>query len=281
MLIPEHCREVGIKDVDFPLNQENIVKAWKGKRIYFRTKYLVLRSGDEHCVLGVKSTASGVMNDVDSIDIISLPDETVWVEDAEIDVLSPTQLVRVALQHPGKTVVVKGRFDHVSFVKDPEAMRIRVFDVVPPVSKLVTLVRDVADSQAISVAVDVEEDLIDINVLAEDVKTEEILLPCEGELATEKTVLYLAKGPDVRDATLIGCEFSKKVARELYGRDLPFIQMCPRRIVNRTDVPTIVKCCELQSGFEIDGNMAIVPWGAKTEDVAQAVEHLLRGSESG
>jgi len=281
MLKPEHCREVGIKDVDFPLNQESIVKAWKGKRIYFRTKYLVLRSGDEHCVLGVKSTASGVMNDVDDIDIISLPDETVWVEDAEIDVLSPTQLVRVALQHPGKTVVVRGAFDHVSFVKDPEAMRIRVFDVVPPASKLVSLLRDVADSQAISVAVDIEEDLVDINVLAEDVRTEEILLPCEGELATEKTVLYLAKGPAVHDATLIGCEFSKKVAKELYGRDLPFIQMCPRRIINRTDVPTIVKCCELQSGFEIDGNMAIVPWGARTEDVAQAVEHLLSGSGTG
>jgi len=281
MLIPEHCREVGLKDVDFPLNRESIMRAWKGKRIYFRTKYLVLRSADEYCVLGVKSTASAVMNDVDSIDIISLPDETVWVEDAEIDVLSPTQLVRVALQHPGKTVVVKGAFDHVSFVKDPEVVRIRVFDVVPPVSKLVSLVRSVADSQAISVAVDVEEDLMDINVLAEDVKTEEILLPCEGELATEKTVLYLAKSPDVRDATLIGCEFSKKIARDLYGRDLPFIQLCPRRIVNRTDVPTIVKCCELQSGFKIDGNVAIVPWGARIEDVAQAVEHLLSGSKNG
>lgn len=281
MLKPEHCREVGIKEVDFLLSPESIVKAWKGKRIYFRTKYLVLRSGDEYCVLGVKSTASGVMNDVDNIDIISLPDETVWVEDAGVDVLSPTQLVRVALQHPGKTVVVKGTFGHVSFVKDPEVTRIRVFDVVPPASKLVSLVRDVADSQAISVAVDIEEDLVDINALAEDVKTEEILLPCEGELATEKTVLYLAKGPAVRDPTLIGCEFSKKVARELYGRDLPFIQMCPKRIVNRTDVPTILKCCELQSGFQIDGNVAIVPWGAKTKDVAQAVEQLLSGSETG
>ena len=243
MLIPEHCRDVGIKDVEFPLNPESIVKAWKGKRTYFRTKYLVLRNGDEHCVLGVRSTASGVMNDVDDIDVISLPDETVWVEDAEIDVLSPTQLVRIALQHPGKTVVVKGAFDHVSFVNDPEVKRIRVFDVAPPASKLVSLVRSIADSQAISVAVDVEEDLVDMNVLAEDVKTEEILLPCEGDLATDKTVLYLAKSPDVHNATLIGCEFSRKVARELYGRDLPFFQICPRRIVKGTDVPTIVKCC--------------------------------------
>ncbi len=281
MLIPKHCRHVGVKDVDFPLNPESIVKAWKGKRIYFRTNYLVLRNGNEHSVLGVKSTASGVMNDINDIDIISLPDGTVWVEDAEIDVLSPTQLVRVALQHPGKTVVVKGAFDHVSFVKDPEVKRIRVFDVVPPASKLVSLVRSVADSQAISVAVDVEEDLLDMNVLVEKVKTEEILLPCKGELATDKPVLHLAKSPDVRDATLIGCEFSRKVAKELYGRELPFIQICPRRIVGRTDVPTIVKCCELQSGFKVDGNVAIVPWGAKTEDVAQAIERLLGGSESG
>ena len=120
-----------------------------------------------------------------------------------------------------------------------------------------------------------------MNVLVKEVKTEEILLPCKGELATDKPVLHLAKSPNVREATLIGCEFSRKVAKELYGRELPFIQICPRRIVERTDVPTIVKCCELQSGFKIDGNVAIVPWGAKTGDVAQAVEHLLSGSESG
>ncbi|MCK4456081.1 MAG: hypothetical protein KAU99_07015 [Thermoplasmata archaeon] len=281
MLIPKHCRHVGVKDVDFPLNPESILKAWKGKRIYFRTNYLVLRNGNEHSVLGVKSTPSGVMNDIDDIDIISLPDGTVWVEDTEIDVLSPTQLVRVALQHPGKTVVVNGAFNHVSFVKNPEARRIRVFDVIPPASKLVSLVRSIADSQAISVAVDIEEDLLDMNVLAEEVKTEEILLPCKGELATDKPVLHLANSPDVRDATLIGCVFSRKVAKELYGRDLPFVQICPRRIVRRTDVPTIVKCCELQSGFKTDGNIAVVPWGARIEEVAQAMRYLLGGSESG
>ncbi|MFQ6106867.1 MAG: hypothetical protein ACE5QF_04690 [Thermoplasmata archaeon] len=282
MIIPEHCREVGVKEVDFPLTSENIMEAWKGKRIYFRTKFLVLRKGDDCCVLSVESKPLGVLNDIQSIEIVSLPKETIWVEDSEADVLSPTMMVRAALSYPGKTVIVSGAFDHVSFVKDPGFNRIRVFDVVPPhPSKLVALVERVADSHDITVPLEIVEEILDLNDLAKEVGTDEIMLPCEGELATKKKVLHLSRSPDIRDATLVGCEYSKKIARELYGRDLPFIQICPKRIVGESDLPTIVKCCELQSGYEIDGNLAVVPWGARTEDVTKAIRHLLGGRSDG
>lgn len=278
MIIPEHCRKVGVKDVDFPLNSDNISKAWKGKRIYYRTRFLILRNGDDHCVLRVQSEPNGTLNEITNVEIISLPDETIWLDEPGIDVLSPSMLVQVAFRHPQKTVVVKGSHLHVSFVKDPEATTVRVFDIVPPhPPKLVSLVRKVVDSQALKMPVMVEEEIVDLGELAKDVKTEEIILPCKGDIATEKRVFHLSKSPQVKDATLIGCEWSKKVARELYGRDLPFIQMCPKRLVGDVDVPTIVKCCELQSGYEVEGKLAIVPWGARIEEIVQAMKHLLEG----
>lgn len=275
MLMPKHCREVGVKDVDFPLTEEAILEEAKGKKVYFRTKFLVLRNSDSHTVVRVESEPLDVLNDVKTTEIVSLPEDTVWVEDPEADVLSPKQMVSIAQRHPGKTVIVGGAFDHVSFIKDPETKRIRVFDVVPPPSKLVTLVKKVADSQEIGVAIEIEEDLLNLDDLIPKIGTEEIVLPCKGEIGTERKVLYLSRAPEVGDATLIGCEYSKKVANALYGRELPFVQICPKRIVTDTNVPTIVKCCELQEGFEIEGKVAIVPWGARMNDIVQALGRLL------
>jgi hypothetical protein len=278
MIIPEHCREVGLKDVDFPLTSENISKSWKGKRIYYRTRFLILRNGDDHCVLRIHSEPNDTLSEIKNVEIISLPDETIWLDDSNIDVLSPGMLVRAALPHAGKTVVVKGSHEHISFVKDPETKTVRVFDIVPPhPPKLVSMMSEVVDSQTLEIPVVVEEEIVDLAELAKAVETEEIVLPCKGDITTGKKVLYLSESPDVKDATLIGCELSRKVARELYGRDLPFIQMCPKRLVGEVDTPTIVKCCELQSGYEVEGKLAIVPWGARIEDVVQATKHLLEG----
>lgn len=280
MIIPTHCREVGLKEVSFPLTPDNIRESWKGRRIYFRTKFLVLRNEDDRSVLRIRSKSNGVLNEIESIEILSLPEETVWVEDPNVDVQNPSSLVKAALRHPGKTVVVKGAFDHVSFVKDPEARRIRVFDVVPPhPPKLLSLVRKALDFQSLDFPVEIQEDSLNLSDLAKEVTTEELLLPCEGSIVSEKKVLYLSRSPEVKDATLIGCELSKQVAMELYGRDLPFIQICPKRLVGEPDVPTIVKCCELQSGFETSGKLAVVPWGAGMADVIQALRYLLKGEE--
>lgn len=276
MIVPEHCREVGLKDVDFPLTAEDISESWKGKRIYYRTRFLILRNSDDHCVLRIQSEPDGTLADVKDVEIISLPDETIWMDDPDIDVLSPSMLVQAALPYPGKTVVVKGSHEHVSFVKDPQAKVVRILDVVPPhPPKLVALVRTIVDSQALEMPVTVEEEIVDLAELAKDVTTDEIILPCKGDMGTERKVHYLSESPQVEDATLVGCELSRKVARELYGRDLPFVQMCPKRLAGEVDTPTIVKCCELQSGYDIDGKLAIVPWGARIEDIVQAMRHLL------
>jgi hypothetical protein len=278
MIMPEHCREVGLKDVDFHLTQENIEKSAVGKKVYFRTRFLVLRNGKECCVLRIDPEGDGVMNDVVNVETLSLPEDSIWIDEPAIDVLSPSSIVGVALDHPGKTVVVRGSHEHVSFVKDPKAYEIRVVDVVPPhPPKLLSLVRTVLESQAIDVPVRVVEEITDLGVLARDVETDEIILPCKGEILTEKKVHYLAQSPEVGDATLIGCEYSKKVAKEIYDNEIPFIQMCPKRIARDSDTPGITKCCELQSGFEVEGNLAVVPWGARVDDIVQALKHLLEG----
>jgi hypothetical protein len=277
MIMPRHCREVGLKDVDYPLTPDSISESCKGRTVYFRTRYLILRRGEDHSVVEVTSTGDSVMKEVEGVEILSLPEDTIWIDDSEVDVLSPSSLAEVALQHPNKTVIVRGSHDHVSFVKDPYVQTVRVFDVVPPdPPKLVSLVKAALKSQALDFPVRMVEDTVNLGDLARSVETDEIILPCKGEIDTDKVVHYLAKSPEVGDATLIGCEYSKKVAEAIYDRELPFVQMCPRRIVSQDDLPTITTCCELQSGFEVDEDLAVVPWGARVEDVVQALTALLK-----
>jgi hypothetical protein len=39
-------------------------------------------------------------------------------------------------------------------------------------------------------------------------------------------------------------------------------------------VPTIIKCCKVKEGHEVQGRVAMVPWGATTLEVAAAINAL-------
>jgi magnesium chelatase subunit I len=43
--------------------------------------------------------------------------------------------------------------------------------------------------------------------------------------------------------------------------------MCPRRLVEDDGAPTLLKCCLLEESIEVEGNRAIVPWGANLAQV--------------
>ncbi len=46
--------------------------------------------------------------------------------------LNVSQMAEQVLMHGGRTVVVSGMFNHVSFLKVDEVLRLSVLDVVPP-----------------------------------------------------------------------------------------------------------------------------------------------------
>jgi hypothetical protein len=280
MIIPEHCREVSLWKVGFKLDAASIRKNLKGKEAYTRTKYAVLNRGKQYAVVELKKTNRRTLfNDITSVRIVSLPKDTAFVEDPDVDVLSRPLLAERAARSGKETVIVKGLFEHVSFVHRLKFKNIRILEVAPPFPpKLTTLARMALETEDVETPVKMVEELIDIRKLAEKAKTKEILFACEaaGTKIPGKKSLYIDQNPEIKDATIVGCELTKKVAKHLYGKSLPFIDICPKSLVKKSSMPTLVKCCELQTtGFTKDGKLAMVPWGAKVSDVVGAMKYLL------
>ncbi|MFQ6061488.1 MAG: hypothetical protein ACE5KV_09410 [Thermoplasmata archaeon] len=269
-----------MKRVDFPLDKRNILRNSMGKKVYYRTRYLILNKGKQYAVVELRKTGNRhLFTEVLSARVISLPKDTRYVQESRIDTLNKPLLAEFASRFRKETVVIKGKFGHITFVHKPRFKRIRIVDVVPPFpAKLPSLVRSALETGEIHTPVKIEERLIDTNELARDVETEEVMFACKegGGKVPGKKSLYLDQNPDVRNPTLIGCDRTKRVSKSLYGKDFPFIDICPKSHVKSKDEATLVKCCELQTGgFRREGKIAIVPWGATVGDVIGAMKYLL------
>jgi hypothetical protein len=92
-------------------------------------------------------------------------------------------------------------------------------------------------------------------------------------------VFYLDETPDINmeEVTLVGCDLSRRIFRSIYGFDPESVDMCPKNLIVDDKVPTIIKCCRVKEGHEIVGNVATVPWGATTMEVANALNALFSG----
>jgi len=148
-MFPDHCKEVSVRYVDFDLCDGSIRSFLSGKRAYIRTKYIVMTNGHQWAVVRIEKEAfNGVLQPISSIDIVSLPEETSFIDDRDLDVLSASKMGLLRESEGTKCVVVRGRSEHVSFFVDQRPFKLTVVDVVPPSpSKLVGLVDDVLDSQ--------------------------------------------------------------------------------------------------------------------------------------
>ncbi len=114
--------------------------------------------------------------------------------------------------------------------------------------------------------------------MAEGVTTEGVLFPCQASgLRSDRPIYYLDQVPSIdKEVTLVGCDLSERIYRSLYRRDVPRIDMCPQELAPRDGRKRLVKCCKIRDGFQIKGDLAIVPWGATVQEVADAINALLR-----
>jgi hypothetical protein len=87
-------------------------------------------------------------------------------------------------------------------------------------------------------------------------------------------VYFLDERPARRDWTMIGCERSLQFHRHYYGDEPPRIELCPRKLAGRRGEPTLLKCCLLEYHIEVDGAMAVVPWGSDLKMVEEALRKL-------
>jgi hypothetical protein len=278
-MLPGHCKDVAVKRVDFELTRENIEREVRGKKAYTRCDHYVLRHGDDIAVVEItKAEGKDLFRLITGHRVLALPDNVTFVNDESVDVINPSAMARVAEAHPGRTVVVEGLFGHISFVMPDEIVRLEVLDVVPPrPSKLSVLVERALASGLVHFPVVPRYEEIDLMDIASAVTTPAVIFPCEASgLTSDKKAYYLDQVPDVKEeATLVGCDLSGRIHSSLYHRDIARLEMCPQELAPRDGRKRLVKCCRVRDGFQIKGDLAVVPWGATVQEVADAINALL------
>jgi hypothetical protein len=281
-------RGLSVQEVDFPLTERAVLEYLDGREVYRRTDYLALRSRGETVLVALrKADLEPLFSPVVEARVLAEPDETAWVESPGTDVGNATALAAAA--RPGaRASVVLGRYEHVNFIWEPAPIPVRVTEVVPPSPpKLFAQAQQVVAYDEDLPPVDLVLDAVDVHHLAADHPAAQYLLPCRGS-GTDlgAPVAFLDTRPAERgDWTLIGCERSVQFHRHFYGDEPPHVDLCPRKRVEaaglvgaapdaRTGV-TLTKCCLIERGLEVDGDLAVVPWGASLDEIRDGLRRLL------
>lgn len=284
-MFPEHCKEVSVKRVSFPLTGEDIRKNLLNKLAYKRTKYIALNNGEEWAIVGIrKPETKNLFTRIEEVNIISMPGSTKYIEDPEIDVLSPTRMAEKAQELGAETLIIKGMFEHVSFIHKEKLVPLTVLEVVPPEPpKLAELVKKALYSGNIGKPVKIMSRIIDLREMTSKCKSQNIVFPCHASgLKSNGKTFYLDERPEfsqeaLGNMSLIGCDLSLMIFKTLYGVEPEFYNFCPKKraIDMQPEQLTLTKCCEIKEGYERIGNTAIVPWGATLKEVEDALNNLL------
>lgn len=281
-------RGLSVQEVDFPLTERAIQSYLEGREVYRRTDFLALRCGDSTALVAVrKASAEPLFAPVTEARVLAGPDEVAWVSSPETDVGNATALAKAAVPS-ARTTVVLGRFQHVNFIWEPASIPVRVTEVIPPhPPKLFAQVEQVVAYDEDLPPVDLLLDVVDIHDLAAANPAHGYLLPCRGS-GTDlgAPVKFLDTRPAERqDWTLIGCERSLQFHRHFYGDEPTRVELCPRKRVEaaggggRPPDPvagvTLTKCCLIERGLEVAGDMAVVPWGTTLDEIRDGLRRLL------
>lgn len=285
-MIPGHCRMVSVKKVSFPLTEKNIMEEASRKPAYVATNYMVLNNGTDWAVLKVyKANGSGLFRKIEKVEIVSLPQNTAYVESPDIDVQNPSVIVAMAEKTGKEALVVKGKFEHISFVYREQTTPLVVFDVVPPnPPKIVELVEAALNTGRIRKPIRIIPKIVDLNEVARARNTKYVMFPCYAAslagLESGTDVLYLDQAEDLKvpasEITLVGCELSLRIFISLYGVKPAFIDHCPKRLLHTVSEAAICRCCVVDDGHGIEGNAAYVPWGASVGEVEEALIDLFK-----
>jgi hypothetical protein len=284
-MFPAHCKEVSVRTVEIDLTEESIRSYLMGRKAYIRTRFVLLNNGDSWSVAEIeKDAADGVLQEITSVRVITLPDETVFVDEPDLEVLSASEMGRLRESVAKRCVVVRGKSEHISFFADDEPFDLKLFDVVPPnPTKLIGLVEEALRSVLQDSYVRYEVVEVDLNGLEGMDGFREVLFPCRASGLNHRGKLgYMDDPPglsprQIREAKVVGCSLSARIFKAVYGSEPQLVNMCPVDLLEKAGIegPVLTKCCKVKEGFEIQGEVAVVPWGARVSDVAAALEALM------
>jgi len=297
-LVPAQYREVSVTEVPVALEEAALRAYLTGRPVYRRTRYVIARHGAAAMVAEVsKESEQPLFSPVTAVTVLAKADETVLADAPDVDTAVPTQLARVALeQAPGaRCVIVRGLYGHVSFILDPDPVRIRVLEVVPPwPPKLVDQLRRVLDLAEDLPPVELVPELVDLRELAGRHPAARYLFPCRaGGSAPDAALLppgettppsppeigvsYLDEIPEREPWTLVGCARSRAIHDWFYGGEVPQVDMCPRNLAAGRDGsgPVLTKCCLLEDRVAADGGTVVVPWGASLAQIREGLRRAV------
>jgi hypothetical protein len=297
-LVPAQYREVSVTEVPVALEEDALREYLTGRPVYRRTRYVIARHGAAAMVAEVsKESEQPLFSPVTAVTVLAKADETVLADAPDVDTAVPTQLARVALeQAPGaRCVIVRGLYGHVSFILDPDPVRIRVLEVVPPwPPKLVDQLRRVLDLAEDLPPVELVPELVDLRELAGRHPAARYLFPCRaGGSAPDAALLppgettppsppeigvsYLDEIPEREPWTLVGCARSRAIHDWFYGGEVPQVDMCPRNLAAGRDGsgPVLTKCCLLEDRVAADGDTVVVPWGASLAQIREGLRRAV------
>jgi hypothetical protein len=280
--VPLPYRRVSYQSADFPLTDEGL-RTIVGRDAYRRTEFIVFHD-QERVAVAVVETADRqpLFSPITRAAWLSPPSLTRFVVDRAVDVGLPSQLAVKALELDviaDETLVVLGRYEHINLIARPAPLAITVVEVAPPdPPKLWDLVERVLAVAPLAATLPTLE-RIDLPELAATVEPGPggYLFPCRasGFEALDAPVHFLDERPEREDWLLVGCERSRQIHEHLYGDRPPSLEMCPRILAGQRAEPTFVKCCLLEEGFERDGQVVVVPWGADHAQVEAGLRELV------
>ncbi len=283
--VPLPYRRVSVQPYPGEMTEPAIHAHLMGRDTYRRTEFIVLRKGEETAVVEVTAPdRESLFSPIDGVRVLALPDTCRFVEAPDTDPSNPSALAAEAHAvgvGPEETLVVRGKYEHVNFIHHPDPLVIRVVEVSPPdPPKLFDLAQHVLSYAALP-PIRLELERIDLNELAAGQSPAAFLVPCRsgGLDRLGAPVYFLDEHPQRRDWTMIGCERSLQIHHHFYGDDPPRVEFCPRQLAGERDEPTLLKCCLLEFAPELDGHVAVMPWGSDLSIVETAIRQLLAVAE--
>lgn len=252
------------------------------REVYRRTDIIVLHNeNSEYAVVAVqRRDTETLFAEIAALEVLALPADCVFLKSPDTDPANRSALAKLAQQQQigtDKTLIVQGAFDHINIIHHPKPLRVRVLEVAPPEPpKLYTMAEHVL-SYADLPPIYLQLERIDLLSLCKQVLPEAYLVPCRsgGLDELDAPVFFLDERPAQRQPwTLIGCERSLQFHRHYYHDEPPRVEMCPRQLNSGSETATLLKCCLLEFDIELDGNTAVVPWGADLPMIERALALL-------
>lgn len=280
--VPLPYRRVSFQPYVGDMTEDAIAAHLLEREVYRRTDVVVLHDPTSHCAVAAiqRDGADDLFNRVVAVEVLALPDTTVFVHAPHTDPANRSALARRARElgiGRDGTLIVQGAFDHINLIHHPDPLVVRVVEVSPPEPpKLLAMVEQVL-SYADLPPICVELERIELRELCRNTAPEAFLVPCRsGGLEDLGAPVHFLdeRPPERRPWTLIGCERSLQFHRHYYGDEPPRIEMCPRKLAAASPYPTIVKCCLLEFDIEQQDSTVIVPWGADLGMVERALTLL-------